>query len=220
MRMPDVAWARAGAVPRPTWAAIMTKAFAIAARNHPEMRQVWLGFPWPHVGEFAWQAACVIVTRRIGGEEILFTAPLDAPEKRSLAELDRKLRWYQEEPVENISVHRDILIMARLPSFIRRFLLWFVFQVKPRYRMRYFGTFGVTTMSPYGAKTTGAPCFWTSMLHYGPVSSEGDVAVGVFFDHRVMDGSVVGYTLLEMEQVLHRALLAELQAMGASRAAC
>jgi len=218
MRIPDVAAARPAAGPRPTWAAIMTKAFAIAARNHPEMRQVRLEFPWPHLGEFAWQAACVIVPRRIGDEEILLTAPLDAPEKRSLAELDRKLRWYQEEPVENISIYRDLLIMARLPSFVRRLLLWFAFRVKPRYRMRYFGTFGVTTMSPYGAKTTGAPCFWTSMLHYGPVSSEGEVDVGIIFDHRIMDGSVVGYTLLEMEQVLHRALLAELQAMGASHA--
>ena len=37
--------------------------------------------------------------------------------------------------------------------------------------------------------------------------------VGISFDHRVMDGSVVGYTLVEMEQVLNHDIVAELRGM-------
>jgi hypothetical protein len=39
--------------------------------------------------------------------------------------------------------------------------------------------------------------------------------VGVVFDHRIMDGAVVGYTLMEMEQVLRHDIVAELKTMRA-----
>jgi hypothetical protein len=68
-------------------------------------------------------------------------------------------------------------------------------------------------MSPYGARTLTVPTLWTTFLHYGPVTPGGDVAVGLAFDHRVLDGAVVGYTLLEMEQALRHNIVAELQTM-------
>jgi hypothetical protein len=51
------------------------------------------------------------------------------------------------------------------------------------------------------------------MMHYGAITETGDVPVGLMFDHRVMDGAVVGFTLMEMEQVLHHEILAELRSM-------
>ena len=68
-------------------------------------------------------------------------------------------------------------------------------------------------MSPFGAKTLSVPSLWSAFLHYGTVAPNGEVPVGLAFDHRVMDGAVVGYTLMEMEQALHHDIVAELRSM-------
>jgi hypothetical protein len=92
-------------------------------------------------------------------------------------------------------------------------------QVLPRRRSRHFGTFGVTTMSPFGAKTLTVPTLWAAFLHYGTLTATGEVPVGLAFDHRLMDGSVVGFTLMEMEQALHHDIVRELRTMRAVNAA-
>src|SRR5581483_4520749 len=79
MRLPDVVAARRQASPRPSWGAIMTKAFALAARNHPELRRAYFSFPWGHLGEYDAQVASVIVSRRVGDDEAIFLAPLVSP---------------------------------------------------------------------------------------------------------------------------------------------
>ena len=214
MRLPDVVAARSTAVPRPSWGAIMTKAFALAARNHPEMRSAYFSFPWGHIGEYESQIASVIVDRRIGDENMIFLAPLVCPELQSLAALDEHLRRYKEEPVESFRTFREAMQIGRMPRFLRHFLWWLGLNVLPNRRARHFGTFGVTTMSPFGAKTLEVPSLWSALLHYGPISPTGEVSVGLAFDHRVMDGAVAGYTLLEMEQVLHHEILAELRGMA------
>ena len=219
MKLSDVVAARREASPRPSWGAIMTKAFALAARNHPQMRQAYFSFPWGHVGEYESQIASVIVNRRIGGEDVILLAPLVGPENQSLVDLDRHLRRYNEEPVENFRVFREALMVGRLPQWIRHFLWWLALDVLPRRRARHFGTFGVTTMSPFGAKTLSVPSLWTAFLHYGTIAPNGEVPVGLAFDHRVMDGAVVGYTLMEMEQVLHHGIVAELRSMKSANAA-
>jgi hypothetical protein len=219
MRLADVVTARRAASPRPSWAAIMTRAFAIAARNHPEMRRVFLGFPWGHLGEYDSQIASVVMTRRVGDEDVLFLAPLAAPESQSLEALDAHLRRYSTAPVAEVRAFRESLRAARLPRLVRRFLWWLAMNLLPGHRARTFGTFGVTTMSPYGARTVETPSLWTAFLHYGVMSEAGEVPVGLVFDHRVMDGSVVGYTLLEMEQVLRHEITAELRSMRAAGAA-
>jgi hypothetical protein len=219
MRLADVVAARRVARPRPSWGAIMTKAFALAARNHPQMRQAYFSFPWGHIGEYDGQIASVITVRRIGDEDVLLLAPLVNPEGQSLADLDRRLRRYNEEPLENFGIFREALRISRLPLLLRRLLWWLALNVVPSRRARHFGTFGVTTMSPFGAKTLEVPSLWTALLHYGAISEAGEVPVGLAFDHRLVDGAVVGFTLMEMEQVLHRQIVAELRTMQAADAA-
>jgi hypothetical protein len=102
---------------------------------------------------------------------------------------------------------------------VRRFLWWLCLNVLPRRRARHFGTFGVTTMSPFGARTLQVPSLWSAFLHYGSINEAGQVPVGIAFDHRVMDGAVVGYTLLQMEQALHHQIVPELNAMRFTKAA-
>lgn len=219
MRLSDVVAARREAVPRPSWGAIMTKAFALAARSHVEMRSAYFSFPWGHLGEYQSQIASVIVDRRVGNEDVIFLAPLIAPEEQSLQALDAHLRRYKTEPVESIRAFREAMRIGRLPTFFRRFLWWLSLNVIPSRRARHFGTFGVTTMSPFGSKSLEVPSLWAALLHYGAITPQDEVPVGLAFDHRVMDGSVVGYTLLEMEQVLHHEIVAELRDMKVAKSA-
>jgi len=219
MRLPDVVAARRQASPRPSWGAIMTKAFALAARNHPELRRAYFSFPWGHLGEYDAQVASVIVSRRVGDDEAIFLAPLVSPECQSLRALDADLRHYMQAPIDAIRPFREAVALGRLPQALRRLLWWVALNVLPRRRVRHFGTFGVTTMSPFGAKTLEVPSLWTAFLHYGVIDEAGEVPVGIAFDHRVTDGAVVGYTLMEMEQALHYDLVHELRSMGQARAA-
>jgi hypothetical protein len=218
MQLADVVAARREASPRPSWGAIMTKAFAVAARDHPQMRQAYLSFPWGHIGEYDGQIASVIVLRRVGNEDVLLLAPLVGPENQTLEALDAHLRRYHEKPVESIRAFRHTILLGRLPLLVRRSLWWLALNVLPRRRARHFGTFGVTTMSPFGAKTLEVPSLWSACLHYGAFTDAGAVPVGLAFDHRIMDGAVVGFTLMEMEQVLHHRIVAELRSMQGARA--
>ncbi len=197
----------------------MTKAFALAASRHPEMRQAYFNFPWGHIGEFEAQIASIVVTRRVGDQDAVFLAPLVRPERQSLRDLDAHLRGYMEQPVETFRCFREAMCVGRLPRPLRRFAWWLGLHVLPRRRARHFGTFGVTTMSPYGARTLQVPTLWAAFLHYGVLTEAGEIPVGVAFDHRVMDGAVVGYTLLEMEQALHHEIVDELRTMRAAQAA-
>lgn len=211
MHVPDVAAARRAALPRPSWGAIMIKAFALAARAHPEMRSAYFSFPWGRIGVYESQIATVVMARRVGEDDAIFLAPIAGPENQSLLALDEQLRRYKEEPVESFRAFREAMLVGRLPGPLRRFCWWLCLHVLPRRRARHFGTFGITTMSPFGAKTLHVPTLWGAFLHYGAVTPEGDVPVGLAFDHRVMDGAVVGYTLLEMEQALHHVIVPELR---------
>lgn len=219
MHLPELVAARRASSPRPSWAAIMTKAFALAARNHPCMRSAYFSFPWGHIGEYESQIAGVIVERRVADEDVILLAPLVAPENQSLKALNEHLRRYNEEPVNSFRAFREEILIGRLPTVVRRFLWWLSLNVLPRRRARHFGTFGVTTMSPFGAKTLQVPSIWSAFLHYGAITATGELSVGLAFDHRVMDGAVVGYTLLELEQALRHQIVAELRTMNSAEAA-
>jgi hypothetical protein len=213
MQLGEVVAARRDAWPRPSWAAIMTRAFALVARNHRSLRQVYLPFPWPHLGEYEAAIASVIVNREVDGQDMIFLARLVRPDEQSLTQLEEHLRYYKETPIEQIRDFREALRVARLPAFLRRPLWWLALRVLPRRRARHFGTFGVTTMSPFGARTLEVPTLWTTLLHYGVLKDNGELPVGLAFDHRILDGASIGYALLEMEQILRYQIVEELKTM-------
>lgn len=218
MRLADVVAARAAASPRPSWGAIMTKAFALAARNHPEMRQVYLSFPWGHLCEYETQVAAVVVVRRVGDEDIVFLAPIRAPDQQPVIELDRQLRHFQEAPIAEIGAFRTALRIARLPSFLRR-VLWPLGLNLPGIRLRKLGSYWVSTMSPFGAKALLVPTLGGPVVHYGALDDAGNMPVALVVDHRVLDGAVAGFTLMEMEQALHREIHTELVGLEKKRRA-
>src|SRR4051794_11443539 len=51
MGLAAVVAARAACRGRPQWSAIFTKAYALTARELPELRRAYVKFPWPHLYE-------------------------------------------------------------------------------------------------------------------------------------------------------------------------
>ena len=216
MRLAEVIEARQHAVPQPSWAAIMTKAFALAAREHPQMRQAFLEFPWGHIGEFEYQVGTVVITRRVGNEDIVFFARLPEPEKRSLRELDDLIRFHQQVPLDKCGATRIVLSHCAAAAFAKPIFVVAGVRVLPRERVRLFGTFTVSTTAPFGTKSLVVPTVGSPVEHFGAINEAGEMPVNLVIDHRIMDGAVVGFTLMEMEQVLRYEIRDELLAMAPS----
>ena len=87
----EVRDARMRAMPRVAWPALFMKAYAIAAREVPELRRIYVKLPWPHIYELPSSVAALVVEREIAGEganrafvEALRLARLPMPLRRVL----------------------------------------------------------------------------------------------------------------------------------------
>jgi len=210
MNLAAVAAARQAAVPRPSWCAIFTKAYAAVAAARPELRRAYLSFPWPHLYEHPENIASVAVERRLDEEDAVFFGHLRGPEKQGLLELDAHLRRFKEEPVEKIGLFRRALKTSRWPRPLRRLLWWFGLNVAGRKRAKHLGTFGVSVYSGLGAASLHPLSPLTTTLNYGVIEPDGAVDVRVVYDHRVLDGSTIARALLDLERVLHNEIVVEL----------
>lgn len=213
MRLAAVVEARAGAVPRPSWPVIFAKAFGIVAAARPELRRAYLSFPWRRVYEHPHSIASVAIERQWCGESAVLFAHLRAPELQSLLKLDRSLRRYRKAPLENVGLFRRISRVTRLPWPLRPLAWWATLNWSGFRRARQLGTFGVSVYSSLGAESLHPLSPLTTTLNYGVIHRSGAVSVRLIYDHRVLDGATVARALLELEEVLNGAIVAELRGL-------
>ncbi len=202
--------ARARLQTRPGWCAIFTKAYAFVAARHPELRRSYVSFPWPHLYEHPINVGSISLEREFGNEMGVLVGHIRAPENHTLLALDEYLRQYKTEPLHDHAHFRRILRVCGLPWFLRRFAWWWGANSSGRRRARHFGTFGVSSVSGWGAGLLCVLSPLSTILSYGKIDRDGNVDVRVSFDHRVLDGAMVARFLKEMEQVLNREILQEL----------
>src|SRR5204863_181165 len=74
MNLAAVVAARQAASPRPSWAAIFTKAYASVSIARPELRRAYLPYPWPHFYEHPIPVASIAVERQYDNEDAVFFA--------------------------------------------------------------------------------------------------------------------------------------------------
>ncbi len=203
--------------PRPSWCTLFTKAYARMAAEHPEFRRSFHPFPWARLYEHFENIASVAVEREYKGENGVFFAHFHSPEKLPLLELEKLLRQFKEEPVESIYDFRTCLLMSSLPKPLRRLAWWYVTHVRGYRKATWLGTFGVSVYSGLGAESLHPLSPLTTTLNYGVIGENGDVAVRVIYDHRVMDGATVARALARLETVLNEEILAELRSLVASQ---
>ena len=211
MNLVAVVAAREVASPRPSWAAIFTKAYSFVAAARPELRRAYLPYPWPHFYEHPLSVASIAVERQLREEEAVFFGHVRSPEKCGLAELDRELRWFKEADVKRIGSFRQALRLSRLPRPMRRFAWWVALNWWGRKRAHYFGTFGLSVYAGLGAASLHPLSPVTTLLNYGTIDAQGNVDVRIIYDHRVMDGGNVARALAELERVLNNEIVTELR---------
>jgi hypothetical protein len=211
MNLAAVVAARQAAAPRPSWAAIFTKAYAFVCAARPELRRAYLPYPWPHLYEHPIPIVSVAVERQFEEEEAVFFGHVRSPEQRGLAELDGELRRFKESDLNRVGSFRQALRMSRLPRPLRRFAWWVALNWWGRKRAHYFGTFGLSVYAGLGAASLHPLSPVTTLLNYGMIDEQGWVDVRIIYDHRVMDGGNVARALADLERVLNNEIVTELR---------
>jgi hypothetical protein len=213
MNLAELLLARKACTPRPSWCAIFAKAFAIVARQRPELRQSYMSLPWARIYEHPRNIAAFNIDRQYGNERIVLYTHIRQPENRSLSELDELVRHQKEAPLETINSFRRAMRLAALPGPLRRLVWWLTLNLFGRRRSHNFGTFGLTSTASYGAGILNIIPVLTSTLHYGLFDEHGSLDMRMCFDHRVLDGASAAQALCELETVLQNEILDELRSM-------
>jgi hypothetical protein len=209
MNLSAVAAARAQSAARPRWMAIFVKAYAMVAEEIPELRRVYLPFPWPHFYEYPTSTGLVLVGRDHEGEKFHFGLPIKGPASLPLVEVDRKITYAVQGPKEEVQEFRRALIVASLPTHVRRGLMWLGYHMG-RQRPKYYGTFAVTVHTE--GRFSGLILPWNTRLSFARLESDGTMDVRVAVDHRIFDAFLPERVLIRLEEVLNGPIVQELRA--------
>ena len=199
MNLGPVVQARQELDPRPSWTAIFLKGYALLSQETPELRRAYVKLPWPHLYEYPSSIASLAYEREHSGERVVLLDRIQRPESRS-----------QSRPVMQVKEFRRALNMARVPSTVRRFLMWLGLNIG-RQRPNYFGTFQLSVYSGLGAESFNPLTPLTTLLNYGQIDENGSVDVRVHYDHRVMDGANVARALERLEVIMNTSVADELR---------
>ncbi|WP_171475119.1 hypothetical protein [Frigoriglobus tundricola] len=196
------------------WCTLFTKAYALVAQEMPELRRAYVGLPWARLYQHPHSIASVAVERLHQGESGVFFAYLPRPEEMPLLELEAALRRHKQAPVAD--VFGFVLGFYRLPRPVRRFLWWYLLNVRGSRKAEFLGTFGVSVYSSLGAESLHPLSPLTTTLNYGVIGPDGRVPVRIIYDHRAMDGGTVARALGRLEEVLNDAIHREFAALAES----
>jgi hypothetical protein len=202
--------ARAACPVRPSWVALFLKGFALTAQEFPELRRVYLKFPWPHLYEYRDSVAALTVERSIGAEPAVLVTRIKGPAHLSISDIDAAIQYARTAPIADVKDFRRALLVARLPLILRRLLMWLGLNIG-RQRPNYFGTFCFTDLSPLGTESLRPLFPATVTLYYGTISEEGAVVFRAAYDHRALDGATIARALARLEQLLNGVVAGELR---------
>lgn len=211
VNLAEVAAARIAGEPRIGWFAIFLKAFALAAREHPDLRRSFLTIPYRRLHEHAASVACVTVEREHEGEAAVFVIQIREPDLLPLARIAHQLHRAKTAPIREVSEFRRIVRLAKLPLPLRRLAWWLTLRAIPRWREKYIGTFVASSTVSAGGEVVSALTPLTTYFTVGPVSETGEATLRLMFDHRVTDAAPMARALAAVERALHTDILAELR---------
>ena len=198
----------------PAWVLLFTKAYAIVAARRPELRRAFLPFPCPHLFQADESVATVAIEREYQGEPAVFFGHIRHPDQQSLRQLVHHLHRWRTHPIEHIRSFSRLIRYSRLPFPLRRAAWWYAANVSWRWRVRTFGTFGVSVTAGDGAAALNLISPLSTSVNYGVLSADGTLPVRVHFDHRVVDGAPVARALAELEEVMNTTVVVELRQMA------
>jgi len=213
----EVAQLRSAQPMRISWAVLFLKAYAIVAREHAPLRQAYIRWPWPHLLESPYSVAMLAINREFQREDRLCWGRFDEPADQTLADLQVRLDRYLSDPVEQIFKRQ--VRLSRLPTWLRRTLMWWNLNFAGSMRAKRLGTFSLSTLAGQGALNRAHPTFLTSSLTYGPIDAQGRATVTLLCDHRVLDGALAARALGDLQEVMNGQIAAELRSGLLAKAA-
>lgn len=219
MRLAKLVHARQACAPRPSWAALFLRSFALVARRHAPLRRVYVPLPWPHLYEHDSSIGAFTLERRTEAEDVVLFEQVSRPDGLSLAELDARIRDCQTRPLQEFSSWRWSRRLAWLPTFLRRWLWRLGLCTSGRKLGKLLGTFMLTSTAAAGAGVLQPVAPVTTALHYGLLAEDGSLDVWLTFDHRVYDGAFAARVLVEWEETLVGEMVQELAGWETTRMA-
>ena len=213
LHIPRLAATRKAAARKISWPVLMMKAYALVAADIPELRRLYLRWPWERLYEHPTSACRMTISRDVSGQNAVLMSRTFDVERQPLPALDAEIRFLATAPVDDVELFRRQLNLARVPRFLRRFGWWVVTNLWGPLRVNFLGTFMVTTVSKWGAVSINPPVISASTLSFGRIDDDGAVEVFLTYDHRVFDGAINAKALVALEQVLEGAICDELLAL-------
>jgi hypothetical protein len=204
--------ARAQAALRPGWAAIFVKAFAMVAKEQPVLRTLYVKWPVPSFYELPRSVAMVAIARVEDGQDCVLPQRITAPDEMPLDQVNALIRHAKDAPIDEVPAFRKMMRATRLPLPLRR-LFWAIGLNFGRQRANYFGSYGVTSVSAYGAGELHAMSPGPFVLSYGVEKPDHTIDVVLRWDHRITDAALVAKALNRLEQVLNTEIAQELRAI-------
>ncbi len=211
----ELADARSTAPQRFSWITLFAKAYGLASRDFPELRQTFVGWPIARVYQSPYCVISLAVNRQTENGDRLFFGRLRFPDQRSLAEIQLELDECVSGDVRQ--VFRQQLQSSALPAWIRRIGWWWRLKIDLKQKARRVGTGSMSVLASFGVHNRLHPCMLTSSLSYGPLESDGRMWVTLQCDHRVLDGVVAAKALNAMHDYLRKQILQEVRSPSGSR---
>lgn len=197
------------------WAAIFAKAYAIVAADVPELRRIFMSYPWPRFYQHPTSVVSITVNRfdeAIQAERLVW-ARIRNVEKMTLVEVQSAVDEHQHGDPKLLL--RESRILDAMPTPLRAVFWHLMMRWAGRKRARLLGTFSLSTLATYGTTNHSHPLVVTTSLSYGPLDDDFCSRVTLQADHRVVDGAIVARALVRLEEVLNNEIVIELRALAA-----
>jgi len=202
------------AKPKISWNVLMMKAHAIVCRENAMLRQSYVRFPYPHLYEHHQSVCMLTIGREHQGEDRLFFARFAEPDNQTLVKLQERYDKFRKAPIEEIKQFRHQITFAKLPSPVRRFAWWSLFNLWPQKRASHMGTFGMSISGHRGAKAVQHLGCNTTILGVDPNPRKGVANMLLTFDHQIIDGAPATDVFAQGQRALTTIIAKELADMA------
>ena len=200
MQLAEVVTARQAAWPKPSWLSLFIKAYANVAVRRPELRRVFLTWPWPRLFEYDETVVAISVEREWQGERVLLPCPHSVARTKIIAGNRRRPADLQRAACR-IHLRFPRCPAPRQPSDVPApLVLAAIDEQSATAAGQFLGTLGGSVTAGMGEIALSLITPWTLTFFYDAVEDDGSQVVRVMFDHRVCNGRVICSTLKEVER--------------------
>jgi hypothetical protein len=206
--------ARAGTSRRIGWAALFLRAYGLAGLEIPELRQVFMVYPWNRIYEHPHAVASISIHRDDpdhGGKRLIW-ARIGDIESKNVDTIQHELDRAASGPLNE--VFKDGYRVERLPTPLRRLSWWIGMTWQGRQKAKKIGTCSISTLAGEGVLNRAHPLIVTSSIAYDRCDAEGNCLATLLCDHRIIDGVLAAKILGRIEHHMNNRVVEELRRLA------